>query len=122
MPPARERRPGLQNPNNCGLEAHNSATFVGLNGRRPMKPFKRDRKYDASQSDLGAVALVGLMFGFIVVAAGVAQQQPVLKGIAEAYGVSPALAPAETIFLGLGLIFAASGLFALTLRSKARRR
>src|SRR5688572_21773716 len=70
-----------------------------------MNPFHADDEENADRIDVGAIARTGMLIGANLALAGVLGQHPVIKSMIEFSSIEPALTPAQTLAVGLALIF-----------------
>jgi hypothetical protein len=64
------------------------------------------------EADIGGIALVGILIGSILLLAGVLGQNPVIKTMADAYGMKSSLSTGQTLFLGVAVVVSSSAMFA----------
>ena len=70
-----------------------------------MNPFHADDKENADRIDVGAIARTGMLIGGNLALACALGQHPVIKSMIEFSSIEPALTPAQTLAVGLALIF-----------------
>jgi hypothetical protein len=81
-----------------------------------MNPDLECTREATDEADIGGIALVGILIGSILLLAGVLGQSPVIKMMAEAYGMKSALSAGQTLLLGGAVVVGSSALFAWSKR------